>query len=90
MQRGVPQAVPGLHQGSAAGEDIEQMIDRHSCSDLYYRLEHCLGEHDRDWRKCQAEVKSLKSCNDLLAAARQRQLEQQERLQQHQQSRRDT
>lgn len=88
MQRNAPQPVPGLHQGSAAGEDIEQMIDRHSCSELYYRLEECLGEHDRDWRKCQAEVKSLKTCNDALAAARRAQLEQQERIQR--QERRDS
>lgn len=29
----------------------------------YLRLEECLGEHDRDWRRCQNEVQALRACN---------------------------
>jgi hypothetical protein len=32
------------------------MIERSGCNDIYSALEECLGEHDRDWRKCQLEV----------------------------------
>ncbi|CAN0235541.1 unnamed protein product, partial [Ascophyllum nodosum] len=34
------------------------------CSADYYKLEDCLGEHDRDWRRCQEQVKALKKCNE--------------------------
>lgn len=33
------------------------------CSDIYLKLETCLAEHDRDWRRCQTLVKSLQDCN---------------------------
>lgn len=56
-----PSVIEDQHQGSKSdfgGEvDIEEAIDRSGCSLDYYRLEECLGEHDRDWRKCQAQVK---------------------------------
>ena len=54
--------------GAGAREevDIEAMITRSGCSKIYYDLEECLGEHDRDWRKCQKEVKALKVCNDIV------------------------
>ena len=69
----------GLHKGSAgqdqdgesSGErerqtkevDIESMIDRSGCGAPYYELEECLGEHDRDWKKCQKEVRDLQTCS---------------------------
>ena len=56
-----PSVIEDQHQGSKSdfgGEvDIEEAIDRSGCSLDYYRLEECLGEHDRDWRRCQAQVK---------------------------------
>lgn len=36
--------------------DIEDMIEKSGCNDIYMLLEECLGENDRDWRKCQVEV----------------------------------
>jgi hypothetical protein len=36
----------------------------------------CLGDNDRDWTKCQAQVKALKACHDkqqLLAQGRAKQ-----------------
>ena len=55
-----PSVIPGQHQGSKSdfgGEvDIEEAIDRSGCSADYYKLEDCLGEHDRDWRRCQEQV----------------------------------
>ena len=42
---------------SLSGEvDIGEMIEKSGCSDMYSSLEECLGENDRDWRKCQVEV----------------------------------
>jgi hypothetical protein len=43
--------------------DVQEMIDKSKCADLYYKLEECLGEYDREWRKCQNEVKLLKECS---------------------------
>jgi hypothetical protein len=57
---------PNLHKGISTSTnivDIDDMIDKSGCSQVYYKLEECLGEHDRDWRKCQNEVKALQICN---------------------------
>lgn len=57
-----PSVIPDQHQGSKSdfgGEvDIEEAIEGSGCSKDYYRLEDCLGEHDRDWRRCQRQVRS--------------------------------
>ena len=39
--------------------DIEDMIEKSGCNGIYMQLEECLGENDRDWRKCQVEVLEL-------------------------------
>ena len=39
--------------------DIEDMIEKSGCNDIYMKLEECLGEADRDWRKCQVEVSTV-------------------------------
>ncbi|CAN0577398.1 unnamed protein product, partial [Ectocarpus sp. 12 AP-2014] len=56
-----PSVIPDQHQGSKSdfgGEvDIEEAIDKSGCSSIYYLLEDCLGEHDRDWRRCQEQVR---------------------------------
>ncbi len=54
-----------LHKGADPSKydvDIEAMIDKSGCSGVYYALEECLGAQDRDWTKCQTEVKALKAC----------------------------
>jgi hypothetical protein len=53
--------------GSAPEVDLAEMIEKSKCSELYYRLEECLGEYNREWRKCQSEVKALKECSNLPA-----------------------
>ena len=57
-----PSVIPDQHQGSKSdfgGEvDIEEAIDKSGCSSVYYLLEDCLGEHDRDWRRCQEQVRT--------------------------------
>jgi hypothetical protein len=54
------QAPQNSHLGSkmitSAEVDIGDMIEKSGCNDKYSELEECLGEHDRDWRKCQVEV----------------------------------
>lgn len=37
------------------------------CSQVYLQLETCLGEHDRDWTKCQDLVKRLQACSQSKA-----------------------
>lgn len=44
--------------------DIDEIIEKSGCAAQYHKLEDCLAEHDRDWRSCQGEVKSLKLCRD--------------------------
>lgn len=34
------------------------------CAKLYSELEECLGNHNREWRKCQYLVKALEVCNN--------------------------
>jgi cytochrome c oxidase assembly factor 4 len=72
-----PVPVAGLHAGSKSdfGEDmdIDDMIEKMGCAKEYYRLEDCLGEHDRDWTKCQGVVKELRQCNDRLRALKEAQ-----------------
>jgi cytochrome c oxidase assembly factor 4 len=72
-----PPVIAGLHAGSksdfGSDVDIDDMIEKMGCSKDYYKLEDCLGEHDRDWTKCQAEVKMLKQCNDQLNKLKQTQ-----------------
>lgn len=71
-----PAVVAGLHAGSKSdfGEDldVEEMIERNGCAKIYYKLEDCLVEFDRDWTKCQRQVKELKLCNDRLNALKQK------------------
>ena len=57
-----------MHKGSQGGADIEAIIAAHPCSESYASLEVCLGEQDRDWRKCQAEVLALKECSSRVKA----------------------
>ena len=68
----------GLHKGSSSASestdrvsatrvteepDIDDMIEKSGCAETYFKLEECLGEHDRDWRQCQQEVKALQTCS---------------------------
>jgi hypothetical protein len=58
-----------VHMGSKTTSDscdISDMIDKSGCAAPYYQLEECLGENDRNWTKCQQEVKALQVCNAAL------------------------
>ena len=37
--------------------DDDGLINQQGCGQLYLKLEECLGEHERDWRRCQAEAR---------------------------------
>jgi cytochrome c oxidase assembly factor 4 len=54
----------GHHLGSA-GEDGDEVINQlgNNCAQRYFELEECLAEYDRDWSKCQREVKALQECS---------------------------
>lgn len=52
---------------SSESYDIDDMIEKslgEKCTKLYYNLETCLADNDRDWRKCQNIVKLLKDCKE--------------------------
>eukprot|EP00871_Galdieria_phlegrea_P000787 jgi/Galph1/1709/GphlegSOOS_G374.1 len=42
--------------------DVEDMIDRSVCATVYRQLEDCLADNDRNWSRCQEQVKALKTC----------------------------
>ncbi len=58
--------VHGKASRNSKGEevDIGTMIDRSGCGEAYYKLEDCLADNERDWRKCQNFVKAWKNCFD--------------------------
>jgi hypothetical protein len=37
-------------------------LERTACGPHHEALEQCLKDHDRDWRKCQAQLKSFGEC----------------------------
>ncbi len=45
------------------GKDVDEMIESNPCHKVYFTLENCIADHDRDWRKCQKEVKALRECS---------------------------
>lgn len=55
-----------LHQrvtSSPDDEEFDPLVETlGDCKRLYAKLEECMGEHDRDWTKCQKEVAALKAC----------------------------
>ena len=63
-----------LHKGSksltSGAMSIDEMIDQSGCSKVYAMLEECLGENNRDWKKCQVEVKDLKTCSNTQTKAK--------------------
>lgn len=62
------QLTPRAHGDPFAADKIStvnlsDIIERHPCAALVEALETCMGEHDRAWSKCQAEVRALRKCN---------------------------
>jgi len=47
---------------STEADDVDPLVDQQGCGKVYAELEECLGENDRDWRKCQKAVSKLKEC----------------------------
>ena len=47
---------------ASASESAERAVEASGCADALSRLEECLGEHGRDWTKCQLLVAALKGC----------------------------
>jgi len=48
-----------LHKGSkmyAEDDDINDIIEKSKCSKIYFQLEECLADNNRNWTKCQQEV----------------------------------
>ena len=55
----------GVNGGADADVDyIDPMVNQQGCGFLYAKLEDCLADNDRDWRKCGSALKSFKDCYD--------------------------
>ena len=49
-----------LHKSSKeTSVDIQDIIDKSPCVIEYTALEECLGEHSRNWKMCQPNVRTL-------------------------------
>lgn len=44
------------------GDDVDDMIARNPCAKFYAALEQCLLDTDRDFKKCQPQIKDLAAC----------------------------
>jgi len=42
--------------------DVDDQVDKAGCSDVFEKLQLCLADNARDWRRCQEEVKAWKEC----------------------------
>ena len=62
-------SIVSLLSNSPYMSSIDRMIKDSGCSKQYYALEECMGEHDRAWSKCQAEVKALRLCSSSETAS---------------------
>lgn len=56
-----------VHRNVDGTEDIDPIGDLKDCGDLYEELEWCLAEHDRDFSKCQKQVKAVRACVEAQA-----------------------
>ena len=56
--------------GGSDGPDFDDLVQQKGCGAAYYEVEDCLVRHNRDWAKCQAEVRRWREC---FARARQQQ-----------------
>ena len=39
--------------------DVDELIQKNPCADVYQHLEDCLYENSRNWSKCQEQVRVL-------------------------------
>ena len=47
------------------GDDDDPIINQDGCGRFYGLLEECMGEHNRDWRKCQAQLRAASAARML-------------------------
>ena len=50
------------------GVDVQTAVAASGCQQPLENLEDCIGTHDRDWRRCQREVRELKMCMKSVSA----------------------
>lgn len=43
-------------------EDVDDKIEQTKCENEYDILLNCLDKHDRNWGKCQNELKTFRKC----------------------------
>ncbi|KAL6780863.1 hypothetical protein ACKKBG_A08770 [Auxenochlorella protothecoides x Auxenochlorella symbiontica] len=54
---------PRKPKAEAETNDDDALYTPTGCKEAYEKLEICLAQSDRDWRKCQKEVHALQQCN---------------------------
>lgn len=42
-------------------DPVEEMLKKTGCIDFHYAVQECMAEN-RDWRKCQSEVRKFQTC----------------------------
>ncbi|KAF5153602.1 hypothetical protein TpMuguga_02g02300 [Theileria parva strain Muguga] len=42
--------------------DVDERLELTGCKMEYDKLQNCIDKFDRDWRKCQIELKDLSKC----------------------------
>ena len=60
--------VPDMPADLSIPMDINERIDSSRCGKIYRDLEDCLVKADRDWRRCQHEVKVFRECMNRMKA----------------------
>ncbi|OEH77221.1 hypothetical protein cyc_05585 [Cyclospora cayetanensis] len=59
---GPAQAVLAARASPYFGEDVDDKIEGTGCSKEYGILQDCLDDTDKDWRKCQKQLRSFQQC----------------------------
>ena len=57
----VPPAMATSPSHSGVASDV---LEKTGCAGLYEEVELCLAETDRDWSKCQQQLKTFQACFD--------------------------
>ncbi|PRP76553.1 hypothetical protein PROFUN_15030 [Planoprotostelium fungivorum] len=50
------------HEPKGAFEELHSLVDQFGCAKYYYSVEECLNANNRDFRKCQTEMREFQKC----------------------------
>ncbi|KAA8490837.1 Cytochrome c oxidase assembly factor 4-like, mitochondrial [Porphyridium purpureum] len=58
-----------MQQHGVQNDEERDLVDQFGCGAIYFALEECMGENDRVWSACQAQVKALRECYENAAVS---------------------